>query len=102
MVCRNSYQTHLQEVNLMQIMVNHVRVKHLKLFVQAFEWESRALTITWFGPLAHVWSGPKFWEPRFSLLVLQIGHVIKLSTSSRKYTKNRNHLSPTAEKSNVD
>ena len=50
MVCRNSYQTHLQEVNLMQIMVNHVRVKHLKLFVQAFEWESRALTITWLGP----------------------------------------------------
>jgi hypothetical protein len=25
----------------------------------AFGWELRALTITWSGPLAHVWSGPK-------------------------------------------
>ena len=76
MVCRNLYQTHLQEVDLMHIPVNHVRVKDLKLFVQPLN-ESQ-------GPSQLHGRGPWLMcdVALSGSLNSLIGHVIESSTSS--------------------
>ena len=51
----NLCQACLQEVGLMQNLGDHVSGS-------SFEWESRALAITWSQTSACVWSGPKAWK----------------------------------------
>ena len=69
MVCRDLRCIRLQEVGPMQIHADRVSGT-------TFRWESRALTITWSGHLAHAWSGPQLQNKRDSL------HRSKTSHSS--------------------
>lgn len=71
MICQNLHYAHFQEVGLMQFQTNCVNY----IICTCFGWESRALTITWARPLAHVWSGPRSHSAVYILFTFTITRV---------------------------